>query len=791
MTADLRAQLQASLGSAYTLERELGGGGMSRVFVATENRLRRQVVIKVVSPELAAGVSADRFEREIQLAASLQQANIVPLLSAGETGGIPYYAMPFVEGESLRARLAMGGRLGLQECIGVLRDLARALSYAHARGVVHRDIKPDNILLSHGAAMVTDFGIAKAISAARTHASGGTLTMAGTSIGTPAYMAPEQVAGDAAADHRLDIYAFGCVAYELLTGQPPFVDTAPQKVLAAHLSKPPQPVRELRPEAPGALALLVMRCLEKAADARPATADELLRGLEGIATPSGGHSTGIAVAATQHAWWRSTAAIAAAAAVLLAGTWLGLSASRGTGAAQDTSIAVLPLANLSGDSTNNYFGEGLAEEITGALAKAGLHVIGRGSARGLAAKGLDAREIARQLGVATVLQGTVQRSPTQVRISVTLMSGGDGAIRWTQSYTRDLKDIFAVQDEIARSVVSELRATLAPAAGATLVRAETSDPEAHALYLQGLYLWNRRTAPAIRRAIGLFEEAIQRDPNYARAHAGIALAYTVLPHYEEGAGDSLTARGRAAADRALAIDSTLTEAWTARAYGDAQHWKNSDAEAAFQRAIRYDSTFATARFWRSLLLAHIGRRADADREYTAAQRLEPTSLVIMTGGTSQLNARRQFAQAADLARKTFALDSTYPLARYSLGVSLSGSGQHDEAIRILRASTDVPGVRLSELRGSLALAMARAGRHAEARQVIRDVQQATGTELVPTGSIAAALFELGDRDAAVRFLQAAVERHDPWLINYSYGERYEKMRADPRAKALLESTERP
>src|SRR5204863_10114350 len=245
---DLREQLQTTLTGTYTLERELGGGGMSRVFVADELRLGRKVVVKVLSPELAAGISAERFEREIKLAASLQQANIVPVLSAGDTNGLPYYTMPFVEGESLRARFAKGP-IAITEVLRILGDVARALQYAHERGIVHRDIKPDNVLLSGGTAVVTDFGIAKALSASRTQSgASATLTQLGTSIGTPAYMAPEQAAGDPDVDHRADIYAFGCLAYELLAGRPPFHGRSPQRVLSAHMSEMPQPVAELRPD---------------------------------------------------------------------------------------------------------------------------------------------------------------------------------------------------------------------------------------------------------------------------------------------------------------------------------------------------------------------------------------------------------------------------------------------------------------------------------------------------------------------------------------------------------------
>jgi tetratricopeptide (TPR) repeat protein/TolB-like protein len=284
----LRDQLQDNLGSAYTLERELGGGGMSHVFVAMESRLGRRVVVKVLSTEIAAGISVERFEREIRVAASLQQVNIVQVLSAGDMNGLPYYTMPYVEGESLRARIRERGSLSIGEVVSVLRDVARALAYAHERGIVHRDIKPDNVLLSGGAAVVTDFGIAKALSAARSGPESATLTQLGTAIGTPAYISPEQAAGDPTVDHRADIYSYGCTAYELLTGQPPFANRTPQRLMAAHMTETPRPVQELRPDTPPALAALVMRCLEKDATARPQSATEILGTLDTVATSDPG-----------------------------------------------------------------------------------------------------------------------------------------------------------------------------------------------------------------------------------------------------------------------------------------------------------------------------------------------------------------------------------------------------------------------------------------------------------------------------------------------------------------------
>jgi tetratricopeptide (TPR) repeat protein len=285
----LRDQLQQTLGAGYTVERELGGGGMSRVFVARDESLQRNVVVKVLPPELVAGVNVERFNREIVLAAGLQHPHIVPVHSAGQMDGVPFYTMPFVDGESLRARLTRTGGLPITEVIGVLRDVAKALAYAHERGVVHRDIKPDNVLLSGGSATVTDFGIAKALSASRMAAPGATLTQIGTSIGTPMYMSPEQAAGDPSTDHRADIYSFGCLAYELLAGRPPFVAKTPQKLLAAHMGESPLPIGELRGDTPASLADLVMRCLAKDADERPQQASDIVRVLETV-TSGGGHT---------------------------------------------------------------------------------------------------------------------------------------------------------------------------------------------------------------------------------------------------------------------------------------------------------------------------------------------------------------------------------------------------------------------------------------------------------------------------------------------------------------------
>ncbi|HVP72004.1 MAG TPA: serine/threonine-protein kinase, partial [Gemmatimonadaceae bacterium] len=285
---ELQQQLQQTLGSGYAIERELGGGGMSRVFVARETALDRRVVVKILPPDLSASVSAERFRREIQLAAGLQHPHIVPVLTAGISEGLPYFTMPFVDGESLRARLLREHELTVNDTVAILRDVAKALAYAHARGVVHRDIKPDNVLLTGGSAVVTDFGVAKALRASQQEAGSG-LTSLGMAMGTPAYMAPEQAAADPDTDARADIYALGVVAYEMVTGRPVFSGRSPQQVLAAHTMQTPTPVTELRPSLPPAFAALIMRCLQKHPADRPQTAEALLHELDTLATPTGVH----------------------------------------------------------------------------------------------------------------------------------------------------------------------------------------------------------------------------------------------------------------------------------------------------------------------------------------------------------------------------------------------------------------------------------------------------------------------------------------------------------------------
>src|SRR5687767_4762297 len=356
--------LRHALGSSYSIERELGGGGMSRVFAGEEVALGRKVAVKVLAPELAAGVSAERVQREIKLAAQLQHPNIVPVLTTGIAAGLPYYTMPFVDGLSVRQRLDRTPGMPIVEALAILKDVARALAYAHDHGIVHRDIKPENVLLADEAAVVTDFGIAKALHAAHTDAPGGTLTQVGTSLGTPAYMSPEQISGDPSTDHRADIYAFGCVAYELLTGAAPFAHRQPHQLFAAHMGEKVGSIFDRRPDCPPEIAALVTKCLEKDPANRPQSARELLQTFDSdrsyatpVASPSPSRRTGRKMVLAALA---GIAIFSAVAALIFRG------GGTGTGV---QSLAVLPFENLGGDTANAYFAEGMADELTSELSK--------------------------------------------------------------------------------------------------------------------------------------------------------------------------------------------------------------------------------------------------------------------------------------------------------------------------------------------------------------------------------------------------------------------------------------
>lgn len=791
---ELRGRLQSTLGSAYTLGRELGGGGMSRVFVADETALGRKVVVKVLPQEMAGVVSTERFKREITLAARLQHAHIVPLLSAGDSDGLPFFTMPLIDGESLRSKLAREGELPVGEAMKILRDVASALAYAHAQGVVHRDIKPENILLTAHDALVTDFGVAKALSASATHADAGALTSIGIALGTPAYMAPEQAAADPITDYRADLYALGVVGYEMLAGHAPFAGRSAGQTLAAHASEAAPPLDRARPSVPAPLTALVMRCLEKRPADRPKSADEFLHAIDALVNQSGGSQpqSGFRAASVHgRSWTRHGTRVAVAALVVVLGTtaiakWLG----RPSATIAAKSIAVLPFANLSGAKENEFFSEGVTEEITDALGKVpGLRVAARTSAAAAMAKGLDLRHVGQELSVGSVLQGSIQRVGDRVRISAQLVDVANGFQVWSGKYDNELKDIFQVQDTIAKAIVSALRIKLAGGAATTIVRVATGSPEAHTLYLQGLYLWNRRTAQTVRQAISFFKQAIEKDPRYAQAYAGVAMGYAVLPIFADVLAADTLAKAKEAANRAIALDSTLADAYAAMGYVELSFWRNASAERAFRRAIELDSTFATAHQWYAIQLAHLGRYDEAVSEIRRAHDLDPQSRVIGVLVGQLLYGARRNAEAESTLRKVMEFDPSFPLSYRNLSLVFIAQGKFDDAVTAAQRSLELFGDRSSFDVALLAQAYALGGHTAEARVLLQELVARSARERVSGTGMALLYDALGDHEHALQWLGRAFAEYD-WPLNvFSHSPLLDHLRADPHGAALFAKIE--
>jgi len=524
---DLRDRLQASLGEGYRLERELSGGGMSRVFIAHDTRLGREVVVKVLSPDLAAGVNSDRFHREILVAAQLQHPHIVPVLSAGETDGLPYFTMPYVAGESLRRRLDGGKPLPVVEAVAVLRDVARALAYAHEHGVVHRDIKPDNVLIAGGAAAVTDFGIAKALSSSRTFGGSESLTRIGNSLGTPAYMAPEQVAADPNADHRIDIYSLGAMAYELLTGAAPFHGRPPHAVLSAQLAEQPVPIETRAPNVPPALAALVMKCLAKNPSERPQTADELVRALERIDLSGDWRAP---VPATPTKPRRQTLAIVAAAVVAIAaGGWIVWERLRDRAPAPNQDmVAVVPFRVASADPALHYLREGMLDLLAAKLT-------GEGGLRATdprqlldawrRAGGSESNELtregdlalARRLGAGRLLLGDVVGTPTRIVLTASLLGSARGDSIAKLSVEGPPDSLAWLVDRLAARLLAE---TSAEGAARSASLTSTSLPALRA-YLDGQAKMRRSE---VVDAAKDFERALDADSTFALAALGLRMA---------------------------------------------------------------------------------------------------------------------------------------------------------------------------------------------------------------------------------------------------------------------------
>ena len=705
--SDIRQQLQETLGTSYTLERELAGGGMSRVFVATDPALNRRVVIKVLAPEMAEKLSAERFAREIRLAAALQDPHIVPVHSAGESGGLPFYTMPFVEGESLRARL-LRGPVPFSEAVGILRDVALALEYAHARGVVHRDIKPENVLLAGRSAVVADFGIAKAVSAARTQSPGapsGTLTSIGQSLGTPAYMAPEQVAADPI-DHRADLYSWGVVAYELLAGRHPFADkSSAAQLMAAQVTEVPRPISEVKPGLPPPVAALVKKCLEKQPGSRPHSAGEIVEALDAIHSPS----APLAVPAR-----RRTGPTLAVIAVALVSLGVGAvlfarrnasgasSAPTGSGAATNArSIAVLPFENL-GDSADAYFADGITDAVRGKLtALDGVTVIARASSVQYRKTAKLPRDVAKDLGVRYLLTGTVRFATTgrvkRVQVSpelVEISDDGQPQSRWQQPFDAEVSDVFHVQGDIASKVAEAMRVALAGAAQTTLAKAPTTNPAAYDAYLRGEAAWEggaKNDPLSLRRAIGFYEQAVARDSTMADAWGALSRARSLL-YSNSSPTTELAESALAAARRAVALERDGAVAHRAMgAYYQSVTLDHVAALKEFELALRAAPSSAMILNDMAAAKSDVGRLEEAQRDREAAIQLDPRNGRLWIQQSQTLLRLRRTADARAASERAVAVTPTSMGAILSRVVAEVSAGELARARQaIVDASRDAP-----------------------------------------------------------------------------------------------------
>ena len=619
---------------------------MATVYLAHDIRHNRRVALKVLHPDLSSSIGPDRFLREIQLAARLNHPHIVPLFDSGEAGGFLYYVMPVVEGETLRDRLLRDGQLPLDESLQLVRGIASALDYAHRQNIVHRDIKPENVMLQEGEAVVMDFGIGKAVSAA----SDDTLTQTGMVVGTPAYVSPEQAAGETQVDGRSDQYSLACVLYEMLSGKKPFTGATAQAVLSKRFSEPVPSLRAVFNTAPDEVENAVFKALSKDATERFPTTMEFARALVAshLSTPDG--------------------------SPLQAG---------GAG----KSIAVLPFTNMSADPEGDFFADGIADEIITALSKVkALRVVSRTSSFTFKGKNDDIREIGRKLQVSTILEGSIRKAGKRLRLNAQLVSTSDSSQLWAERYDRELEDVFAIQDEIATSIVAALRVVLTEDEKKAIEQVPTANIDAYEYYLRGRQFFHQHRRRAHEFARQLYERAIELDPGYALAHCGVADCCSFLYQYFDASADNLR-KADSASRRALDLAPQLAESHASRGLAVSLTGHFDEAEKEFEEAMRLNPKSFEAAYFYARSCAAQGKSDDAAKWYERATAVRPddfAALMLLGGIYADLgrvdDKTRAMRRSYDASRKHLELNPDNPRALYMGAAALIELGERDKAL---------------------------------------------------------------------------------------------------------------
>ena len=780
--------LTEALADRYQIEREIGSGGMATVYLAEDLKHHRRVAMKVLRPELAAALGPDRFLREIEIAAQLQHPNILPLLDSGEAGGFLFYVMPYVEGQSLREKLAAEGELPIGDAVRILRDVVDALTEAHAKGVVHRDIKPENILLSGRHALVADFGVAKAVSEATGRDQ---LTTAGVALGTPAYMAPEQASADPHLDQRVDIYAVGAVAYELLTGRPVFMGTTPQMILAAHMTEAPQPVTKHRDTVPTVLESLVARCLEKRPADRFQSAEELLSQLEALATPSGEITpTGTrpiqGFGSTPHLRLVTGGLLSALAISLIAVVAFFVRRIRGPGAG-DASIAVLYFEDLTRDSADAYLIDGLTEDLATSLGRVEhIQVKAPGAVRrAQRAQGDDVVAIGNSLQVRYVLEGSFRRAGDGLRIVARLVDPRTEVTEWTDTYDLSTSEMLSLPSEIAADVTASVIGELNASERARVGRRLTDNPEAYDAYLRGNFRFARRDSRMLTLALDDYERAIQLDPTFSAARARIAMSYALMYDYgwvpDSIDAEALINQGLAITDSLLDRDPDLADAWHAKSMLSLYAGQHIDESlAAIERAVAIAPDHVEAHNLYGWLLLFCSRFSESERQAEIIRDLDPgwwgpfNQLGFSALYQGQLERAETFFDSTLVLAPTFA---TAHAQRARVRVLLGDStGAMEDASSLARLGSSQPAMFIQ------ASVDAMAGRRARAQHLADSLMASDDSGCLWPARL---LLALGENEQALGLLEGCVPELDGETVADLLAPEYDPLKEDPRFLALV------